>query len=109
MRTNTGVESVVPINSQVGVGTEANIQQPPAPPAETTTDATSEKPSDQTLDSPEAELSVGDVIETIITTADGDEITTQPSVAEATDAPSGAGDAAGVGSVVEFTITRGEK
>jgi hypothetical protein len=107
MRSNNGVESVVPINSQIGVGTEANIQQPPPPTGETTSGAESEPPADQVLDSPESELSVGDVLETIITTADGDEITTKSPADVATAAPSGAGDAAGGGSVVEFTITRG--
>ena len=106
---------VFPDNTTVGVGTEADIQQPPAPtnvPAvaeqqESPPDSTAVPPDGLKSDSPDAELFVADVIETTVTTGEGEEIAI---VALATEAPppsGGAGDSAGVGSVVEFTITRG--
>ena len=110
-----GGEIVVPVNSQVGVGTEADIQQPPAPTdvpsdgeqPESPPDSTAVSPVDLKSDSPDAELVVADAIETTVTTGEGEEIAIEPPATEAPPPSGGTGDSAGVGSVVEFTITRG--
>jgi len=50
---------------------------------------------------------VADMIETTITSGDGEVITIESPSTEAPPPSGGAGDSAGVGSVVEFTITWG--
>jgi hypothetical protein len=110
-------EFVFPDNSQTGAGTEADNLQP-APPTptdvpaaatqpETPADQKTESPNDLIVDSPDAELAIGDSVETTVTTAEGEDVKTEAPATEAPAPASGAGDSAGVGSVVEFTITRG--
>jgi len=106
-------EFVFPDNSPVRID-----NQQPAPPSPTDVPAAAiqpespadpypESPNEQKSDSPDAEVSIVDSVETTVTTAGGEDVTTEAPAAE-TPAPSGgAGDSAGVGSVVEFTITRG--
>lgn len=115
LQSDNGVESVAPTDSQVGVVTDTEVQLPPPPTDGPTAAAEPESPAgteleskvDRILDSPEAELAVGDAIETIVTTAEGEEIATNSPPIDQPSSPSGPGDAAGVGSVVEFSITRG--
>lgn len=115
LRSDDGGESVVPVNSQVGIGTETDIQQPTTPTDVPTTEPQSRPPPGSTpvppdglkSDSPDAELVVADVIETTVITGEGEEIAIEAPATEAPPPSDGKGDAAGVGSVVEFTITRG--
>jgi hypothetical protein len=114
LRSDDGGEFVVPVNSQVGVGTEADIEQPPAPTdvptageqPESPAESTEKSPVDLKSDSPDAELVVADAIETIVTTGEGEEIAIESPATDGPPPSGDTGDSAGVGSVVEFTITR---
>ena len=108
---------VFPNNSGVSAGSNSGIQQPPPLPPnkvpiaaeqpESPADSTPVSPTDLKPDSPDAELVVADAIETTVTTGEGEEIAIESPATEAPPPSGGTGDSAGVGSVVEFTITRG--